>query len=80
MRTKVTISVMIFSILFMSAWLIQDNDRNNRMNKITQTGRENNQNFIRNVNVEGNLEANSDMEPTSVIEPFKPREYIRIVR
>lgn len=67
---------MIFSILFISAWFIHENAKNNRMNKITKIEREGQQNFLRNVNTEGN----SDMEPAPVMEPFKPREYIRIVR
>jgi hypothetical protein len=84
MKIKMVVSLSIFSLLFVSAWLLQlqlqnhwKSDVNNMESHI------NNMNVVpmNNDNTPMNTNLNTEISNVEwkLFEPFKPREYVRII-
>jgi hypothetical protein len=84
MKIKIVVSLSIFSLLFASAWLLQlqlqnhwKSDVNNMESHI------NNMNVVpmNNDNTPMNTNLNTEISNVQwkLFEPFKPREYVRII-
>jgi hypothetical protein len=84
MKIKIAVSLSIFSLLFVSAWLLQLQLQNHRKSEVT-----NMESHINNMNVvpmnNGNTPMNTNLNTEisnvqwKLLKPFKPREYVRII-
>jgi hypothetical protein len=85
MKIKVVVSLSIFSLLFVSAWLLQLQLQNHRKSDVTNMESQiNNMNVVpmNNENTPMNTNLNTEISnfQWTFIEPFKPREYVRIIK
>jgi hypothetical protein len=77
MKIKIVVSLSIFSLLFVSAWLLQLQLQNHRKSDVT-----NMESHINNLNVvpmNTNLNTEMSIVQWNLFESFKPREYVRII-
>jgi hypothetical protein len=79
LKIKILVSLSIFLLLLSAAWFLQQ--QNHREFKVART-----QSQINNLNVVpiNNMNTNVKTEPSPIqwkllFEPFKPREYVRII-
>ncbi|PAE39786.1 hypothetical protein [Bacillus sp. 7884-1] len=84
MKIKMVVSLSIFSLLFVSAWFLQLQLQNHRKSDvINMESHINNLNVVpmNNENTPMNANLNTEMSNVqwNLFEPFKPREYVRII-
>jgi hypothetical protein len=83
MKIKIVVSLSIFSLLFASAWLLQVQLQNHRKSDVTNMESHNNMNVVPMNNEYTPMNTNFNSELSNVqrklFEPFKPREYVRII-
>jgi hypothetical protein len=84
MKIKIVVSLSIFSLLFASAWLLQAQLQTHReFNVNNMEPQINNLNVVpmNNENTPLNTNLNNGMSNVQwkIFEPFKPREYVRII-
>jgi hypothetical protein len=84
MKIKIVVSLFIFSLLFSTAWLLQEQTQNHWENKVFNMEPQiNNLNVvpINNENTPLNTNINTDISNVQwkFNAPFKPREYVRII-
>jgi hypothetical protein len=84
MKIKIVVSLSIFSLLFSSAWLLQAQLQNHRKSDVNNMESHiNNMNVVPMNNENTPMNTNFNTEISNVqwklFEPFKPREYVRII-
>jgi hypothetical protein len=84
MKIKILVSLSIFSLLFSSAWLLQAQLQKHREFNVNKMESQiNNLNVVPMNNVNTPINTNLNTEISNVqwklFEPFKPREYVRII-
>lgn len=84
MKIKIVVSLSIFSLLFSSAWLLQVQLQSHReFNVNIMESQINNLNVVpmNNENTPMNTNLNTEISNVQwkLLEPFKPREYVRII-
>ncbi|NWQ42057.1 hypothetical protein MLOOGBEN_15270 [Bacillus sp. EB106-08-02-XG196] len=84
MKIKIGVCLSIFSLLFSSAWLLQAQLQNHREVNVNNMELQiNNLNVVpmNNENTPMNTNLNTEISNVQwkLFEPFKPREYVRII-
>jgi hypothetical protein len=84
MKIKIVVSLSIFSLLFASAWLLQLQLQNHWKSDVNKMESHiNNMNVVpmNNDNTPMNTNLNTEISNVEwkLFEPFKPREYVRII-
>lgn len=84
MKMKIVVSLSIFSLLFASAWLLQLQLQNHQKSDVSNMESQiNNMNIVpmKSENTPMNTNLNTEVSNVQwkLFEPFKPREYVRII-